>query len=233
MQKGTTLKAVLGVWVMKHGKYYATGLVVLLLIGGGTGIAVNHNNSDKATETHKSIKSSSSSSHKVKKHSVKKSSSSKSSSSTSSSESVSSQSQVSSSEVADSTTDSGVAVGQPTPQTPVAAFIQKYGVTPAQWLVQNKGMSIEDALYATPDDQETSGELQSEWAYKQGTHDDMVSGNTDDSEQSDDDYWTDKAWEDNADFYGEDGTHYHNDDQGNTYDVDSGYVIGKGSTTGE
>lgn len=172
---------------MKYGKYYATGLVVLLLIGGGTGIAVNHNNSGKATETHK-IKSSSSSSHKTKNHSVKKSSSSKSSSSTSSSESVSSQSQVSSSEVADSTTDSGVAVGQPTPQTPVAAFIQKYGVTPAQWLVQNKGMSIEDALYATPDDQETSGELQSEWAYKQGTHDDMVSGNTDDSEQSDDDY---------------------------------------------
>lgn len=208
---------------MKYGKYYAAGLVVLLLVGGGTGIAINHNNNEKVTETHKSVKSSSSSSHKTKKHSVKKSSS-----STSSSESASSQSQVSSSEVVDNTTDSSVANGQSTPQTPVAAFIQKYGVTPAQWLVQNKSMSIEDALYATPDDQETSGELQSEWAYKQGTHDDMVSGNTDSSSESDDDYWSQKAWEDNADYYLEDGTHIQNDDQGNSYDADTGEVIGKG-----
>lgn len=41
---------------------------------------------------------------------------------------------------------------------------------------------------------------------------------------------TDVIWEDNADFYGSDGTHYHNDDQGNTYD-DDGNVIGKGSNT--
>lgn len=209
---------------MKYGKYYAAGLVVLLLVGGGTGIAINHNNNEKVTETHKSVKSSSSSSHKTKKHSVKKSSS---STSNSSSESASSQSQVSYSEVVDNTTDSSVANGQPTPQTPVAAFIQKYGVTPAQWLVQNKGMSIEDALYATPDDQETSGELQSEWAYKQGTHDEMT---TDENEQEDDGYWSSIVREDNADFYGEDGAHYHNDDQGHTYS-DDGTVIGKGSDT--
>lgn len=214
---------------MKYGKYYAAGLVVLLLVGGGTGIAINHNNNEKVTETHKSVKSSSSSSHKTKKHSVKKSSS---STSNSSSESASSQSQVSSSEVVDNTTDSSVANGQPTPQTPVAAFIQKYGVTPAQWLVQNKGMSIEDALYATPDDQETSGELQSEWAYKQGTHDQMVDDN-DAAQRSQDEeaYWTSKAWEPNADYYGEDGSHYQNDDQGNTYDTDTGMKIGKGSNT--
>ena len=40
-----------------------------------------------------------------------------------------------------------------------------------------------------------------------------------------DDSVTDQS-EDNADFYGADGTHYHNDDQGNTYD-DVGNVIGK------
>lgn len=217
---------------MKHGKYYATGLVVLLLIGGGAGIAVNHNNSDKVSETHKSTKSSSSSSHKAKKHSVKKSSSSKPSSSTSSIESTSSQSQVNSSEVADNTADSRAVDGQPTPQTPVAAFIQKYGVTPAQWLVQNKGMSIEDALYATPDKQETSGELQSEWAYKQGTHDQMVADNdAAQSSQDEEEYWTSKAWEPNADYYGDDGSHYQNDDQGNTYDADTGMKIGKGSNT--
>ena len=210
---------------MKHGKYYATGLVALLLIGGGTGLAINHNSNDKVAETHKSVKSSSSSSHHAKKHS----SSSKSSSSKSSSSSVSSESQASSSVITDDTTDSGFADGEPTSNTTLTAFLNKYGITPAQWLVQNKGMSIEDALYATPDEQETSGELQSEWAYKQGTHDQMVADNDAyESSQDEEAYWTSKVWEDNADYYLEDGTHIHNDDQGNSYDVDSGYVIGKG-----
>lgn len=210
---------------MKHGKYYATGLVALLLIGGGTGLAINHNSNDKVAETHKSVKSSSSSSHKH-------SSSSKSSSSKASSSNVSSESQVSSSVETDDTTDSGFADGQPTSNTTLTAFLNKYGITPAQWLVQNKGMSVEDALYATPDEQETSGELQSEWAYKEGTHDQMVADNDAyESSQDEEAYWESKAWEDNADFYGEDGTHYHNDDQGHTYDVDSGYVVGKGSQT--
>ena len=210
---------------MKYGKYYAAGLVVLLLVGGGTGIAINHNNNEKVTETHKSVKYSSSSSHKH-------SSSSKSSSSKASSSNVSSESQVSSSVETDDTTDSGFADGQPTSNTTLTAFLNKYGITPAQWLVQNKGMSVEDALYATPDEQETSGELQSEWAYKEGTHDQMVADNDAyESSQDEETYWESKAWEDNADFYGEDGTHYHNDDQGHTYDVDSGYVVGKGSQT--
>ena len=209
---------------MKHGKYYATGLVALLLIGGGTGLAINHNSNDKVAETHKSVKSSSSSSH----HSSSAKSSSNKASSISS-ESVSSESQASSSVITDDTTDSGFADGEPTSNTTLTAFLNKYGITPAQWLVQNKGMSIEDALYATPDEQETSGELQSEWAYKQGTHDQMVADNDAyENSQDEEEYWTSKAWEDNADFYGKDGTHYHNDDQGNTYDVDSGYVIGKG-----
>jgi hypothetical protein len=149
-----------------------------------------------------------------------------SSSTISSSETLSSQPQVSSSVVTDDTTDSGFAEGQPTSNPTLTAFLNKYGVTPAQWLVQNKGMSFEDALYATPDEQEMSGELQSEWAYKQGTHDQMV----DDSDNYQSEDSTDVIWEDNADFYGTDGTHYHNDDQGHTYD-DDGNVIGKGSNT--
>lgn len=196
---------------MKYGKYYVTGLAALLLIGGGTGIAINHNNNEKVAETHKNVKSSSSSSHKVKKHNVKKSSSSKSSSqstdssssnTTSNSEVVaSSQPQASSSVVTDDTTDSGFADGQPTSNTTLTAFLNKYGVSPAQWLVENKGMSIEDALYATPDEQETSGELQTEWAYKQGTHDSMMSDNyIDESSPSEnDDYYSD---DDQYDDYG-------------------------------
>ena len=163
---------------MKHGKYYATGLVALLLIGGGAGIAINHNDSDNVTESHKSVKSSSSHKHS----SSSKSSSSKSSSV--SSESVSSESQVSSSETTDV---------QPSADMTLPEFVNQYGVTPVQWLVQNKGMSVEEALYATPDEQQTSGENQSEWAYRQGTHDDMVAENDDATDVEDDDYWYWKA----------------------------------------
>lgn len=198
---------------MKHGKYYATGLVALLLIGGGAGIAINHNDSDNVTESHKSVKSSSSHKHS----SSSKSSSSKSSSV--SSESVSSESQVSSSETTDV---------QPSADMTLPEFVNQYGVTPVQWLVQNKGMSVEEALYATPDEQQTSGENQSEWAYRQGTHDDMVAENDDATDVEDDDYWYWKARKDNADYYLEDGTHIQNDDQGHSYDADTGEVIGKG-----
>lgn len=198
---------------MKHGKYYATGLVALLLIGGVAGIAINHNDSDNVTESHKSVKSSSSHKHS----SSSKSSSSKSSSV--SSESVSSESQVSSSETTDV---------QPSADMTLPEFVNQYGVTPVQWLVQNKGMSVEEALYATPDEQQTSGENQSEWAYRQGTHDDMVAENDDATDVEDDDYWYWKAREDNADYYLEDGTHIQNDDQGHSYDADTGEVIGKG-----
>lgn len=188
-------------------------MVALLLIGGGAGIAINHNDSDNVTESHKSVKSSSSHKHS----SSSKSSSSKSSSV--SSESVSSESQVSSSETTDV---------QPSADMTLPEFVNQYGVTPVQWLVQNKGMSVEEALYATPDEQQTSGENQSEWAYRQGTHDDMVAENDDATDVEDDDYWYWKAREDNADYYLEDGTHIQNDDQGHSYDADTGEVIGKG-----
>lgn len=204
---------------MKYWKYYVGTIVVLLLVVGGI-LTVNHyNKQSKSAESHVVVKK-----HDSKPKKVKAKSSSKKTSSSSSSLVAETSSTTNSSE---SSAVSSVESSQslPTPQTPVAAFIQQYGVTPAQWLVQNKGMSIEDALYATPDDQETSGELQSEWAYKQGTHDQMVDDT--DSSEEDENYWVNKAREPNADYTLEDGTHIHNDDQGNSYD-DEGNIIGKG-----
>lgn len=43
----------------------------------------------------------------------------------------------------------------------------------------------------------------------------------------DDDYYSNKANEPNADYYLPDGTHIHNDDKGNSYNVDTGDIIGK------
>ena len=204
---------------MKYWKYLLGTIVVLLLVVGGVMTVNHHNKQSKSAESHMVVKK-----HDSKPKEVKAKSSSKEPSAKSSDEVSSSQPEVSSSVVTDDTTDSGFAEGQPTSNSTLTAFLNKYGVTPVEWLVQNKGMSFEDALYATPDEQEMSGELQSEWAYKQGTYDDTV------SEQSEDDYWSDKAREPNADYYGDDGSHYHNDDQGHTYD-DDGNVIGKGSNT--
>ncbi|KRL84580.1 DUF5067 domain-containing protein [Ligilactobacillus apodemi] len=44
-------------------------------------------------------------------------------------------------------------------------FINKYGVTPAVYKVQKFGMSPEEALKSTPDELETSGEIQTEAGY--------------------------------------------------------------------
>lgn len=52
-----------------------------------------------------------------------------------------------------------------------------------------------------------------------------------DNDQNDDDYYAEKAREPNADYYLPDGTHIHNDDQGNSY-MDDGTVIGKGGSAG-
>lgn len=58
------------------------------------------------------------------------------------------------------------------------------------------------------------------------------SSSSDDTDQSDDDYYAKKAREPNADWYLADGTHMHNDDQGNSYNVDTGEEIGKGGSAG-
>lgn len=151
---------------MKYWKYYAGALVVLLLVVGGILTFSYHNKPSRSAESHVVVKK-----HENKPKKVKAKSSSKKSSAKSSSESAEASATSSSSDVSSAVSSVESSQSLPTPQTPVAAFIQQYGVTPAEWLVENKGMSIEDALYATPDDQETSGELQSEWAYKQGTYD--------------------------------------------------------------
>lgn len=44
-------------------------------------------------------------------------------------------------------------------------FVNKYGVTPAVYKVQHFGMSPKEALESTPDDLQTSGEIQTEAGY--------------------------------------------------------------------
>lgn len=57
---------------MKHGKYYIGGLVLLGLIAGGTGLITNHSDSNKSAQSHKSVKTSSSTSQKQPKKRVDK-----------------------------------------------------------------------------------------------------------------------------------------------------------------
>ena len=64
------------------------------------------------------------------------------------------------------------------------------------------------------------------------SNDDTDYDDSDDADQPDDDYYAKKAREPNADYYLPDGTHIHNDDQGNSYNVDTGEEIGKGGSAG-
>lgn len=47
-----------------------------------------------------------------------------------------------------------------TDETTLSGFINKYGMSPAMYKIQNEGMSEEDALRSTPDSMKTSGEIQ-------------------------------------------------------------------------
>ncbi len=44
-------------------------------------------------------------------------------------------------------------------------FVNKYGVTPVVYKVQHYGMSVDEALQSTPDELQTSGEIQTEAGY--------------------------------------------------------------------
>lgn len=44
-------------------------------------------------------------------------------------------------------------------------FVNKYGVTPVVYKVQHYGMSVDEALKSTPDELQTSGEIQTEAGY--------------------------------------------------------------------
>ncbi|QGG60511.1 hypothetical protein [Loigolactobacillus bifermentans] len=50
----------------------------------------------------------------------------------------------------------------------IHAFVNKYGMTEAAYRSTYMGMSSKEALYATPDSHESSGEIQSENLFKQG-----------------------------------------------------------------
>ena len=47
-----------------------------------------------------------------------------------------------------------------TDETTLSGFINKYGMSPAMYKIQNEGMSEEDALRSTPNSMKTSGEIQ-------------------------------------------------------------------------
>lgn len=50
----------------------------------------------------------------------------------------------------------------------LTSFVNKYGESPAAYLSEHYGLSIKEALYATPDSLETFGEMQSENMYRKG-----------------------------------------------------------------
>ncbi|MFL1695662.1 hypothetical protein ACJQWY_02435 [Weissella kandleri] len=146
----------------KNYKKILLGLITLIFIGVvGYLIANNQHQSSNDVAKSSSQKSSSSSSKK------QKSSSSESSSSVSeSSVSESEQSSVENAQEQQTQVQQQAPVensqGSDEPAT-LSEFVNKYGVTPAVWLMQNKGMSAQDALAATPDYMETSGEIQTEF----------------------------------------------------------------------
>lgn len=171
---------------MKYGKYVVAVLAIATLATDGALVA-SHHGQQKET-----------SSAKIKHHSTEKSASTKKSSTSNktSSSSVEPQASTSPANSSDSAVSSVIASSDlPTgntdttdtqvtadsqndgsnvpydngdPNTDLHAFINKYGTTPAGWLVQNKGMSVKDALAATPNTMQTSGEIQDEYMYDQG-----------------------------------------------------------------
>lgn len=103
--------------------------------------------------------------------SAKKPSAAKPSSSASSSSAASSSSRVSS---ASSSSASASSSNAPADYQALFAgetltsFVNKYGESPAAYLVDHYGLSPKEALYATPDSLESFGEMQSESMYRKG-----------------------------------------------------------------
>lgn len=114
--------------------------------------------------------------------SAKKPSAAKPSSSASSSSAASSSSRVSSASSATSSSSSASASSSSSlssSNAPVdyqalfagetlTSFVNKYGESPAAYLVDHYGLSPKEALYATPDSLESFGEMQSESMYRKG-----------------------------------------------------------------
>lgn len=91
----------------------------------------------------------------------------------------------------------------------IHSFVNKYGMSEVAYKSQYMGMTTKEALYATPDSHETSGELQSENIYRNG-QDPYANDN---SNQDPSDY--------NSDYYNDD------DDYEEYSDGSQKYVPGK------
>lgn len=106
--------------------------------------------------------------------SAKKPSAAKPSSSASSSSAASSSSRVSSASSSSASASSSSSSNAPADYQALFAgetltsFVNKYGESPAAYLVDHYGLSPKEALYATPDSLESFGEMQSESMYRKG-----------------------------------------------------------------
>lgn len=139
--------------------------------------------SSKTTRTHQSSSKSKPASKKKRQakdaKSAKKPSAAKPSSSASSSSAASSSSRVNSASSAASSSSSASASSSSSSNAPadyqalfagetLTSFVNKYGESPAAYLVDHYGLSPKEALYATPDSLESFGEMQSESMYRKG-----------------------------------------------------------------
>jgi DNA mismatch repair ATPase MutL len=106
--------------------------------------------------------------------SAKKPSAAKPSSSASSSSAASSSSRVSSASSSSASASSSSSSNAPADYQALFAgetltsFVNKYGESPAAYLVDHYGLSPKEALHATPDSLESFGEMQSESMYRKG-----------------------------------------------------------------
>ncbi|KRK33159.1 hypothetical protein [Loigolactobacillus bifermentans] len=81
----------------------------------------------------------------------------------------------------------------------IHAFVNKYGMTEAAYRSTYMGMSSKEALYATPDSHESSGEIQSENLFKQGkdpyadTSSNSDTNSSEDTTNYDSDYYNDDS----------------------------------------
>jgi hypothetical protein len=81
----------------------------------------------------------------------------------------------------------------------IHAFVNKYGMTEAAYRSTYMGMSTKEALYATPDSHESSGEIQSENLFKQGkdpyadTSSNSDTNSSEDTTDYDSDYYNDDS----------------------------------------
>lgn len=70
-------------------------------------------------------------------------------------------------------------------------FVNRYGMSPAAYRMTKMGMSEKDALYATPDDRQSSGEIQAEYMYRNGQDPNASTTSNQDPSDYNSDYYND------------------------------------------